>query len=280
LTNGWPPQLARKVDFSYQLELTRGERLVSEKRSKYAEAGSPNSCFLSSCNKAFWPECTRGSDGHYYCSQECADKCIRQDLREAKKPDGKLSKKAAQIFTVSQCIDHCFSFDMWCSDFAKNVDPDDMMMGLDRAFDLVSDATRLHSFLALRKLDDFFRAVKSKPDDLIASELGIDATVVLGGSGKMFLTPTERDDINKGAAHLTERLTLNPDSEFDLQAIVERSIPVFERLSSELRKADVKREAEQWLDKTDALLKHACDQADRNKTELAARGISPRHRSP
>lgn len=53
-------------------------------------------------------------------------------------------------------------------------------------------------------------------------------------------------------------------------------MPVFERLSSELRKADVKREAAQWLDNTDALLKHARVQADRNKTELAARGIAPR----
>ena len=35
--------------------------------------------------------------------------------------------------------------------------------------------------------------------------------------------------------------------------IVERSMPVFERLSSELRKADTKEEAKQWLDKTDAL---------------------------
>lgn len=77
---------------------------------------------------------------------------------------------------------------MWCSDFANNVDPEDMVMGLDRAFDLVSDATRLHSFLALRKLDDFFRAAKSKPDDLIASELGMDTAVVLDGSGKTFLT--------------------------------------------------------------------------------------------
>jgi hypothetical protein len=187
-----------------------------------------------------------------------------------------MSKKGAQIFTVSQCIDHCFSFDMWCSDFAKHVDPDDMMMGLDRAFELVSDATRLHSFLALRKLDDFLRAVKSKPDDLIVSDLGIDTAVVLGGSGKIFLTQTERDDINKGAAHLTDRLTLDPDSEFDLQAIIERSMPVFERLSSELRKADVKREAGRWLDKTDGLLKLARNQVDRNKTELAARGAAPR----
>jgi hypothetical protein len=195
---------------------------MSEKRSKYVEAGSPNSCFLPTCNKAFWPECTRGSDGHYYCSQECTEKGIRHHLGEVRSSNGKLSKKAAQILTVTQCIDHCFSFEMWCSDFAKHVDPDDRVMGMDTALDLVSDATPLHSFLALRKLDEFFRTEKTKPDDLIASELGIDASVVLGGSVKMFLTQTERDDINKGAAHLTERLTLDPDSEINLQAIVQR----------------------------------------------------------
>jgi hypothetical protein len=50
-----------------------------------------------------------------------------------------------------------------CGDFAKHVDPDDMVAGLDRAFELVSDATRLQSFLALRKLDDFLGGVKPKP---------------------------------------------------------------------------------------------------------------------
>jgi hypothetical protein len=43
----------------------------------------------------------------------------------------------------------------------------------------MADSTRLMSFLALRKLDDFLRAARPKKDDLIASDLGIDAWQVL-----------------------------------------------------------------------------------------------------
>ena len=48
-------------------------------------------------------------------------------------------------------------------------------------------------------------------------------------------------------------------------------MPVFERLSSELRKADTKEEAKQWLDKTDALLKQAREWIKQKKKELSAR---------
>lgn len=166
-----------------------------------------------------------------------------------------MDERSAQIATVCESIDHCFAFAMWCDDFAKYVAPEDMINGLDRAFELVSDATRLQSFLALRKLDDFLRAAKSKPNDLIAADLGIDVPSVLGDIGDKFLSTTERENINKGVAHLTEQLTLDPDSEVELQAILERSIPVFSRLASALRKADTGKEATQWLDKTDALIK-------------------------
>lgn len=248
---------------------------MNGKQSKYVEAGSPNFCRLPSCQHRLLVRATHGSDGHYYCTQRCADEGRNLDLSNVEvSGDGGLSIRAAQIFTVSECIDHCFASEMWCSDFAQNVDPDNMVMGLDRAFDLVSDATRLLSFLALRKLDEFFKAKKSKPDDLIASELGISTDVVLGGAEKTFLTLTERDDINKGAAHLTERLTLDIDSEFDLQYLVERSMPAFERLSSELRKADTKGEAKHWLDKTDALLKLARKQAEQRRKNLAARSVA------
>jgi hypothetical protein len=56
--------------------------------------------------------------------------------------------------------------------------------------------------------------------------------------------------------------------------IVERSMPVFERLSSELRKADTKEEAKQWLDKTDALLKQARERIKQKKKELSARSCA------
>jgi hypothetical protein len=245
---------------------------VSGKRSNYLDAGSPTSCFLPSCKQAFVDKCIRGSDGHFYCSQKCADKVRTQEVTDVNpSEDVGLSKKGAQIATVSECINHCFAFDMWCYDFARPLDPEDTVMGLQVAVDLLSDATRLHSFVALRKLDEFFRTQKSQCDDLIASDLGIDRDAVLGGAGKTFLTPTERVGINKGAAHLTEKLTLDPDTEVDLQAIVARSRPVFERLSATLRKADAKGEVKHWLDKTDALLKYAREEAERVKQEMAAR---------
>ena len=169
-----------------------------------------------------------------------------------------MNAQSAQIATICQCIDHCFAFAMWCDDFAQHVDPDDMMMGLDRAVELVSDANlRLQSFLALRKLDDFFGGVKPKADDLIAANFGIDVPGVLGDVGDKFLSTDEREDINKGAAHLTEKLTLDPDSELELADILKRSTPVLSRLVKELRKLDAGKEAAQWLDQTDALIERA-----------------------
>jgi hypothetical protein len=158
-----------------------------------------------------------------------------------------MGAKSAQIVTICQCIDHCFAFTMWCDDFAQHIDPDDMMMGLDRAFELVSDATRLQSFLALRKLDDFLGGVKPKPDDLTAANLGIDVPGVLGGPNQKFLSVDEREDVNKGVAHLTDKLTLDPDSEIELGGILERSTPILSRLVAALRKCDEKNEAKQWL---------------------------------
>lgn len=164
-----------------------------------------------------------------------------------------------QIATICECVDHCFAYAMWCEDFARHVDPEDMMSGLDRAFELVSDSTRLHSFLALRKLDDFLGGVKPQPGDLIASEFGIDVPAVLGDAGNKFLSADERTKINKGAAHLTEQLTLDGDSEVDLQALLKRLLPVLLRLVAALRKLDTKNEATYWLDRTDGLLAHAAE---------------------
>jgi hypothetical protein len=181
-----------------------------------------------------------------------------------------MDPKAAQVATVCECIDHCFAFAMWCDDFAQHVDPDDIMMGLDRALDLVSDATRLQSFLALRKLDDFFGGVKPKPDDLIAANFGIDVPSTLGEVGDKFLSVEERDNINKGAAHLTEKLTLDPDSEADLINILGRSTPVLSRLVEALRKSDEKKEATQWLDRTDELIERMKTLQARKAAEASA----------
>jgi hypothetical protein len=165
-----------------------------------------------------------------------------------------MDDRSAQVATICECIDHCFAYAIWCEDFVKFLDPEDMVAGLDRGAELVSDATRLTSFLALRKLDDFLRSTKPKADDLIASDFGINVPSVLGDVGETFLTTAEREKINKEAAHLTERLALDHDTEVDLQEILTRSMPVFTGLVSELRKADTSQEAVHWLDKTDVLI--------------------------
>jgi len=174
-----------------------------------------------------------------------------------------MTDQSAQVATICECIDHCFAFTMWCDDFAQHVDSEDMIAGLDRALELVSDATRLQSFLALRKLDDFLGGVKPKPDDLIAGTIGIDAAVVLGNVGSKLLSTEEREMINKGAAHLTEQLTLDPDSEVDLQAILKRSMPVLSRLASALRKVDTRKQADYWLTETEKLIERAGEVAKR-----------------
>lgn len=183
-----------------------------------------------------------------------------------------MDEQAAQIWTICATVDHCFAFAMWCDDFAQHVDQEDMVMGLHRAFDVVSDATRLHSFVALRKLDEFLNTKKSRDDDLIAKDLGIDAAVVLGDVGATFLTAEERDSINKGAAHLTDKLTLDPDSEVDLHCILKRSLPVLSRLLSELRKVNKENDNKHALDRTEALIKLAQEQ-EAKKAKAAATDV-------
>ncbi|MEM8750760.1 MAG: hypothetical protein AAGF28_10685 [Pseudomonadota bacterium] len=168
-----------------------------------------------------------------------------------------MDDRTAQIATICECIDQSFAFAIWRDDFARNVDPDDMIWGLERGFDLVADATRLLSFLALRKMDDFFVGAQPRPDDLTASKFEIDIPTVLGEVGTSFLKSTERTNISKGVAHLTERLHLDPDSEVDLQEIVKRSIPVFSRLIVQLRTVDHDQEAADKIDRTQSLIKRA-----------------------
>jgi hypothetical protein len=168
-----------------------------------------------------------------------------------------MDTRSAQIATICECIDHCFSFAKWCEDFAPYLDPEDMMGGLDRGAELMSDASRLMSFLALRKLDDFLRLTKANKDDLIAADLRVDVRGALGDAGDSLLTKDERERINKGVAHLTQQLTLDKESEVDLDAILKRIIPILLRLEAKLREADANKEAAQWLDKTKALVEHA-----------------------
>jgi hypothetical protein len=50
------------------------------KISRYIGAGSPQRCFLPSCQKPFEGRCFRGEDHHFYCSRECADEGRKVDL--------------------------------------------------------------------------------------------------------------------------------------------------------------------------------------------------------
>lgn len=134
-----------------------------------------------------------------------------------------MANQYAQIAAVCECIDLCFAFTMWCDDFARYIDPEDMFHGQERAEEVISDATRLHS-LALRKLDEFLSDKKARNDNLIAKNLGVSLVAVLGKANDKFLTMEDRSSINKGVAHLTERLTLDLDSEVDLHRILTRSL--------------------------------------------------------
>ena len=55
-------------------------RMEMERTSRYLQAGSPICCFLPSCRKPFLGACTRGNEGHFYCSAACADEGDKIDL--------------------------------------------------------------------------------------------------------------------------------------------------------------------------------------------------------
>ena len=63
--------------------------------------------------------------------------------------------------------------------------------------------------------------------------------------------------MNKSVAHLPKALTLDPDSEVELDAILKRSMPVMRSLVAELRKKDGRQEAKHWLDNIEALYQRA-----------------------
>ena len=166
-----------------------------------------------------------------------------------------MNKLAAAIATVCECIDQCFAYEIWCEDFAWNVEPEELIGGLDRGHQLVSDATRLLSFLALRKVDDFLRHKVSRPDDLIASSIGIDTQTILKIAGGYFLTPRERTGISKKVAHLTDRLALDADDDIDLYEITRRLVPAFTAMIEEFRGRDRSAEAKFDLDRSSDLLR-------------------------
>ena len=59
---------------------------MNKKQSRYVAAGPPLSCFLPSCQKPFLGSCIRVTDGHFYCSNVCADQGKKNDLSRAQSP--------------------------------------------------------------------------------------------------------------------------------------------------------------------------------------------------
>ena len=55
------------------------------KLPRYADAGSPTQCFLPSCKKPFESTCFHGTDGHYYCSELCANEGFEAELAVVEK---------------------------------------------------------------------------------------------------------------------------------------------------------------------------------------------------
>lgn len=72
------PLLSRIVIGECRMKVMTEEK--APKVSKYVAAGSPRQCFLPTCRKAFAAECVRSEDGHYYCSEECAETGAQVDM--------------------------------------------------------------------------------------------------------------------------------------------------------------------------------------------------------
>jgi len=54
----------------------------TQRTSRYLDAGAPKHCFMPSCRTTFRDTCVRGEDGHYYCSQMCADQARELGLAQ------------------------------------------------------------------------------------------------------------------------------------------------------------------------------------------------------
>lgn len=159
------------------------------------------------------------------------------------------------IATICECIEGCFAYFVFCEEFAPLLTEEDRLIGAQQDIDLIAYSTLLMSSISLRKLDDLFLEGGWK-DDLKANQYKIDTKELLGG--KSFLeNDTEREQINKCAAHLTTKLSLEQDFEVILREILSRSLPVFQRLIAALRKADTDGSATHYLDKAENTLHRA-----------------------
>ena len=56
------------------------DEAVSEKNSRYLEAGSPLCCYLPTCRRLSWACVFTPTMVHFYCSHVCADIGEKMDL--------------------------------------------------------------------------------------------------------------------------------------------------------------------------------------------------------
>jgi hypothetical protein len=65
------------------------------KISAYLTAGAPTTCFLPNCRKPFNGAAVHGRDGHYYCSETCAEAGAQSDMSHVEELRPKTSSSSA-----------------------------------------------------------------------------------------------------------------------------------------------------------------------------------------
>jgi hypothetical protein len=114
-----------------------------------------------------------------------------------------------------------FSYHFSVIEFEDDEDLKREASQVDRAWTLktIQNACLHTSLIALRDLDDFLtpRNRKSKPDDLRASDFGIEKSL-------SFLIPTERERINKLIAHSTKEGAVNVDYRWDILELISKAV--------------------------------------------------------
>ena len=104
------------------------------------------------------------------------------------------------LSSVIAAIDDCSAFRMWQEVWPRLAGGHGLPYG---GPELIADAARFYSYLSLRKIDDFLRLRRSKPDDLHWTDYGVDRSLVLAHRSTL-LTSEQRVLINKAVAHLTK----------------------------------------------------------------------------
>lgn len=127
-------------------------------------------------------------------------------------------KLAREMEYLGERLNRVFSYFFFQFEFESDDDLRSDPSGNPRSWRLetIENACLDTTLLALRDLDDFFRA-KTKPDDLRASDFGY-------SGGHSFLTTTEREAINKRVAHTTTVGSASPGFRWDILELETKGI--------------------------------------------------------